>query len=955
MSRLLRTSRARAATLYLPPPADLHGRALLVHEGEAAPLPELADPEAAEQFCRGLSDANLAHRDPVESGGRGGWLIALPALDDLLSADSDGEARRSPGRRRHESLHPESGPTQTAWLGLQFDADTSASDRLPAALSVLRRDRASGWHWLVAVGGVLAWHGQHVSSLLREPVSRLPGRTSLHGVLRAMLAAAARDEARVALLLVNPDAFALVNERFGREAGDGVIREIAGRLERALRQTDFVCRYGGAVFGVALPDAGEREIETVAAKLRDAICRDGFLDGALRLSTSFGGASHAPDRDEDLTEAMLRLVRRADRALNSASKSGGGRTVIWRRDRELEEIGQFDRLSGIFTANPSKDYRNMMLLWDTVHAVASSDDVARLIDRVLERLVAAFNAARVMLVEHTDAGGYGPARAASRGGERGAATEGERRFAPDHELRALLDQASLERRALERPLSAGRLGCAVPLASDDRRLGLLYLEGDAHEFQLDSSDRILLGGLAGQLAIALDRARLAEAERLRLDDERRTLRRELSELRRALGDAKLVHRSEAMDAVLDVARRVAPTDATVLICGESGTGKELVARTIHALSARRDGPLVVVDCSAIAVSLIDSELFGHEKGAYTGAERGSTGRLAEADGGTILLDEIGELPLEVQGKLLRFVQDRQFVAVGGTRPRRVDVRLIAATNRDLAAEVKIGRFREDLYYRLMVVQLTVPPLRERPEDVVLLARHFVDSFALQYGRQPRRLTAEAEVHLTAQGWPGNVRELQNRVMQAVILSRQERIGVDELTTGRPTPARTAADRAAGTAVPAPAEAADGDAWDTLRAVLRQRIALAANAAAPPPIGRWVADDLILEAHRRSGRVAAHAARALGIAKTTFRRRLRKAAIEAERGTSPRPNDWAEVLASLARIVAAANDDGEDRTRRVRLLLLEEVERRVTRDTGSAALLMGVSDPTYGRWVAELAG
>src|SRR5262245_35779660 len=240
--------------------------------------------------------------------------------------------------------------------------------------------------------------------------------------------------------------------------------------------------------------------------------------------------------------------------------------------------------------------------------------------------------------------------------------------------------------------------------------------------------------------------------------ERQRLRRELNDLRRALQQTRLVSVAPAMEALLDTVRRAAHSDATLLVTGESGTGKELIARTVHELSPRRSRPFVIVDCSAIATSIVDSELFGHEKGAYTGAERQRPGRVAEADAGTLFLDEIGELPLEAQAKLLRFVQEKQFTPVGGTHPRSVDVRIIAATNRNLAAEVAQGRFREDLYHRLNVVTLRVPPLRERPEDILPLADHFLGTYAVQYQRPRRLLGIEARRALLNHSWPGNVRE-----------------------------------------------------------------------------------------------------------------------------------------------------------------------------------------------------
>ena len=215
------------------------------------------------------------------------------------------------------------------------------------------------------------------------------------------------------------------------------------------------------------------------------------------------------------------------------------------------------------------------------------------------------------------------------------------------------------------------------------------------------------------MAVALDRARLLERERARQQEERERLEAEVTDLRRVVHGSRIAYRSAAMESLLASARKVARTDTTVLITGESGTGKEMFAHALHELSGRHERPLVVVDCGAIAPTLIESELFGHEKGAFTGAHTRKPGKLARADGGTVFLDEIGDLPLDLQSKLLRFVQEKQFTPVGGVESRKVDVRIIAATNVDLRARVAEGRFREDLFHRLNVIRLHVPPLRER--------------------------------------------------------------------------------------------------------------------------------------------------------------------------------------------------------------------------------------------------
>jgi two-component system, NtrC family, response regulator GlrR len=256
--------------------------------------------------------------------------------------------------------------------------------------------------------------------------------------------------------------------------------------------------------------------------------------------------------------------------------------------------------------------------------------------------------------------------------------------------------------------------------------------------------------------------------------ERMRLRREVEGLRRIVGDSshegRLLGTSGAIAAVRNVIARIAPTDATVLILGESGSGKEVAARSIHASSQRRAAPFVAVNCGALPPHLLESELFGHKRGAFTGAVRDREGLFAAADGGTLFLDEIGDAPAEVQVKLLRVLQERSYVPLGTTEARDVDVRVVAATNRDLRADITAGRFREDLFYRLHVVPITMPPLRERKEDIPLLAELFLTQAAAQYGRRSPHLAHDTLRILLAHDWPGNVRELANVVHGATLLS-----------------------------------------------------------------------------------------------------------------------------------------------------------------------------------------
>jgi two-component system response regulator AtoC len=276
-----------------------------------------------------------------------------------------------------------------------------------------------------------------------------------------------------------------------------------------------------------------------------------------------------------------------------------------------------------------------------------------------------------------------------------------------------------------------------------------------------------------EVALTIRKAR--ERERLRRANQ--ALRRDVQ---RATGDRPIVATSEAMIELLELLERAASFKSTVLITGESGTGKEVLARAIHAQSPRRHEPFVAVNCGAIPETLLESELFGHARGAFTGADRARRGLFTEADGGTLFLDEVGEMPTPLQVKLLRVLQEEEVRPLGETKARTIDVRVIAATARKLEAEVAAGRFREDLFYRLNVVQLEVPPLRERPRDVPLLVDHFIAHFRATLGKPVRSISDDALARLVAHRWPGNVRELENVLERAMILAEGDTITLREL-------------------------------------------------------------------------------------------------------------------------------------------------------------------------------
>lgn len=328
------------------------------------------------------------------------------------------------------------------------------------------------------------------------------------------------------------------------------------------------------------------------------------------------------------------------------------------------------------------------------------------------------------------------------------------------------------------------------------------------------------------------------------------LRREVASLRNALDDKygmeDVVGGSEAMKKVFRIVRQAAPTDATVLLEGPSGTGKEVVARAIHRLSRRAAGPFVAVHCAALSSTLLESELFGHEKGAFTGAVARQIGRFEAANGGTLFLDEISEIDPSTQVKLLRVLEDRSFERVGGTETLRTDIRIVAATNRDFKAFVAEGKFREDLYYRLNVVDIKLPPLKDRGGDIALLVNRFVAEYGEKNGGRVKSISPEAMAALEAYPWPGNVRELRNAIEKMVVLAQGEELGVDDIPEDIASALRAAP--------PAPEKRGESTLADAEKAE-------------------------ILAALAQHGGNKSRAAEALGISRRTIHRKLKEYALE----------------------------------------------------------------------------
>ncbi len=342
---------------------------------------------------------------------------------------------------------------------------------------------------------------------------------------------------------------------------------------------------------------------------------------------------------------------------------------------------------------------------------------------------------------------------------------------------ALLAHAAAEGSRAGEPVAT----ISAPIRSRGKPVGVMHLELDRPDRRATPDDLEFVMAVCDALGVALENLSTREALSSRLAttaDENEQLRQKLRQ------ETRMVGSSPAIRGILEQIDRVAGTRATVLVRGESGSGKELVARAIHEASDRRGGPCICLNCAALSETLLESELFGHEKGAFTGATEKKIGKFEAAKGGTLILDEIGEMSHAIQAKFLRVLEGHPFERVGGSSRVQVDVRVVAATNRDLESAVTAGEFRRDLYFRLKVVEIIVPPLRKRPEDIEEIASHFIARFAAETGRRIRGFTPEARQSLSEYHWPGNIRELRNVVERAVVLARGEWIDVPDIPLSR---------------------------------------------------------------------------------------------------------------------------------------------------------------------------
>ena len=457
-------------------------------------------------------------------------------------------------------------------------------------------------------------------------------------------------------------------------------------------------------------------------------------------------------------------------------------STLWPPGAELQIGSTRLRLrpagASVLSGDPVRDERNVALLLETVGDLHGTEKTGELLRTIVDRAILVAGGDRGALLLAGPDARLEVAVARSFGGHDLPRAQALTRSIPTRALETgravLLRNAAEPAETAEAPESVLESGLGsvlcVPLHGPDGRLGVLYVDGKRPVDDFGTADLAAFEALAAHGALAIERAQLREQREQRAEDERRRLAAENDALKNQLRAPVPLGDSPAMRGALDLLRRFAPSDATVCLTGETGAGKEVVARHLHALSPRAAGPFVVIDCGAIPAGLIESELFGHEERAFTGAGAARRGLFREAEGGTVLLDEIGELPLDLQTRLLRVLQEHAVQPVGGPSRVPVDVRVLCATNRDLAQAVTEGSFRPDLYYRVSVLTVPIPPLRERGDDVLLLATHFLKKFSAGPSEGATGFTREAIDALYEYQWPGNVRELEHRVQRAVLLA-----------------------------------------------------------------------------------------------------------------------------------------------------------------------------------------
>ncbi|MFK7912831.1 MAG: sigma 54-interacting transcriptional regulator [Pseudomonadales bacterium] len=918
---------AEQATLLLYSGANSDRLAQLFVSGTEPPAPEFTNLEAAEHLINGALSSrkveSFASSDPQCR------LICIP-----VSANQQPLTEQAAERRSHPVNEP------GFWIGLRGGVDEhvlqsryqwlQATVRLAAELFALRSWRA-------------------------DPDTGLPDRGEYERALAQYLTISNSPVNEtgmpVSVLLIAPKV--LTDEHLPM-----LLDQASKRAQRVLRDSDQLYRYTNTALALPLLGVDENGLQALAQKLLGSINRLGDSPADLRWAIA---AVHFTEH-QTVGLRTIECARLVDRTLRRCVVESGDRTLVLNSTEALASVAE-EPLHGIFTADPVRDYRNMQLLWDAVEQLSNLTSAAELAINIVQLTSTALDAPVSLYEMQPDQPQTTPAA---------LQTLNSRGDLPD-------DEASLRQLAID-SVNGQRPGrchindtlCYAFPAQGTLTAALVLMIAD-RTAAITQSDERLLESLVRQLANAVARLKIDEQEKGLRESETQELRQRVNALAQSNQSPVPKYQSARMQAVVAQADLWAATHETLLITGESGAGKEIMATRLHQQSLRATAPMVTVDCAAIPGTLLEAELFGRVKGAYTGADSASEGYVRKAEGGTLFLDEIGELPIDVQAKLLRFVQEKQISPVGSTDMHRIDVRIIAATNRDLATEAAAGRFRSDLMYRLQVLEIKLPPLRERREDIDALAEFFLDSYNQQYERSCQ-LTDAAREQLRSYGWPGNVRELKHSMLKACLECTDNQIEPADIgfaapmVSTNPPPSSALVAVAPVTANPMATDSlrnkpflaprSTAELWQDLETSLHSCCQAAVEGDLRLPIGTWITEALIRAANERANGVAKHGAKTLQLPESTYRRQLERIRQSDQSGLAVlhplfQPNISiinSLLAASLAEKGAeqSANPQQISLVDQTRDLLLGIVDALLPDQSSFGAALMGVTAPTYRR-------
>jgi diguanylate cyclase (GGDEF)-like protein len=599
--------------------------------------------------------------------------------------------------------------------------------------------------------------------IMAQDASRLEAthtQRSFRGWVERWARAASVQSVDLGVMLVAVEGLSELNRRLGFEAGDRALHECVVKLRACVPKPHLLAEWGGSATAILFVGRSEAKIQSIASQVSQELHAT-ESEGAWRPEVSIGFACWGALPNGS---SYRELIAAAEAALRTARTTPGS-IVAW-SDRipivaSVDPMANFGHLDDV-------SYQRIMAVWRLFGALSRADDLDQLLIEMIRAVGALLRADCASF--WTQERGEWVRRVAVDLVERDGLAE------PDdaEEAGIVAQAASAAQTAILGQTDDGAVTVRCVMEGTVR--GVLRLRREPAALRLEPSDIQLLEALGARIGRVLEDVHLLEESRA--GEER--LRKQTAELRKLLRmRTGLLGTHERMVEIMRTMESSARSRIPILLIGETGTGKDASARLIHRLSGRT-GPLVVVDCASIPASLLQSELFGHEKGAFTGAEGRRIGRFEEANGGTIFLDELGELPIELQPKLLRVLQDQTIRRVGGDQDIELDLRIVGATNRDLAGMVSRGEFREDLYFRLRVVEIALPPLRERGEDVIVLALYFMREYCAEVGRELMSFSPEAQEAIQRYSWPGNIRELQNRVRRAVVMSPNPEITAADL-------------------------------------------------------------------------------------------------------------------------------------------------------------------------------